>query len=171
MDVKSTNKSITIESFNEEEVPRLARVEAITDLLATVFAYYKLSPNASEKKHATKIMWSLVNNWLQQLGSVKYINGLVEELASRIKKKLWEIDDLSLDDLKELLILTYIVKEAGPETYSSNELERYSRAIRSFLEKLGYVGDSVLIENILDSTDPEKLVSLATLTVVLATNY
>ena len=173
MDIFSIHKEQTNIAIGEhEEKPHnLTLVEALSDLLSSILIYHKIVSSNEEKEYAKKTIWYLVNKWLNTLAPIKYIPGLVEEVSRNINKKLWDQDVVDIELLKELLITTYILQKSSEDAYSSYELSRYSSLIRGLLDKLGYMGGSLLIEDILDSNNPRDLAALASTIIVLSTNY
>jgi hypothetical protein len=177
--------SISQNSFNgeERELPGIAEphaptsgsdplsmVEALSDMMASYIAYYDLIGDDREREYARRAIWYLVNKLLELMPQTRYVPGLVEELSTRITYKLWDMPEKELDELRELVITTYIFSRSSEDALGVSEIRRYSDTLRNMLYRLGYIGDSELVENILDSMDYEKMVSLATLALVLASN-
>jgi len=154
------------------EDAELAEVEALSDLLTQFLIYYKVASSAEEREYAKRMVWGLVTKWVEMLGPVKYIPGLIDEVSSIVRRKLWDVDEIPIDELRELLVTVYLLNKADVSTYITREdLERISTIVETLLTSLGYCGDSILVEEVLDSLDPSGLVSLSALAVILATNH
>jgi len=148
----------------------LESVEALGDLLALFLAYYKLAPNQEEREYAKSMIWGLTTKWVEQLGPVKHIPGLVEELANSINIKLWDSSNLELDEVKRLITTTYALKKLSESNTPVEDVEEYSTLVEKLLTALGYRNGGALVEEIISTQNPENLVALTTLALVLATN-
>jgi len=148
----------------------LERVEALSDLLALFLAYYKLAPNTEEREYAKSAIWGLITKWVEQLGPVKHVPGLVEELANGINTKLWDSSELELDEVKRVITTTYVLKKLAESNTLVEGVEEYGTLVGKLLAALGCSSSGVLVEEIINTRNPENLVALTTLVLVLATN-
>jgi len=148
----------------------LESVEALGDLLALFLAYYKLASNPEEREYAKSAIWGLITKWVEQLGPVKYIPGLVDELANSVNIKLWDSSDLELDEVKRLMTTTYVLKKLAESNAPVEGVEEYSTLVEKLLAALGYRNSGALVEEVINTRNPENLIALTTLALILATN-
>jgi len=148
----------------------LESVEALSDLLALFLAYYKLTSKPEEREYAKSAIWGLITKWVEQLGPVKHIPGLVEELANSINIKLWDSSDLELDEVKRVVTATYTLKKLVEHNAPVEGVEEYGVLVGKLLTALGYRNSGVLVEEVINTRNPENLVALTVLALVLATN-
>lgn len=173
MDITSISKTSTdfLNEEHKEDLSELSVVEALSDLVSVMLTYHKISSSDDEKEYARKTLWYLVNKWLELIAPLKHISGLTVEVSKSIKKKLWDQENIDIDLIREILVTTYIIQKTDPSIYGRREIEEYSNLVRELLDKLGYVGGNIVIDDILDSNNLEELVSLVAIIITLSTNY
>lgn len=151
----------------------------VSNIMNIALAYHSMATSESEKEYAENIVWSMVNKWLEEVGPLRYIPGLVEEVASLVRKKLWEAE-VSEDLLERLIVDTVIFREKAlmgevPEVLNALAESLAARA-EILVEALGgrTVKGTLVSEIIYGDMSPEdkvlSLVSLIGLLLVISTN-
>ena len=151
----------------------------VSNIMNIALAYHSMATEPSEKEYAESIVWSMVNKWLEEVGPLKYMPGLVEEVASLVKKKLWEAE-ISEDVLEHLIVDTVIFREKAlmgeiPEVLNALAESLAARA-EILVEALGgKIVEGTLVSDIIygDMSPDDKvllLVSLIGLLLVISTN-
>ncbi len=174
----STSNSMN--TLVEEE--KKTRIYALSDLINIALAYYEVSETQEQKEEAKKLIWKLVNKWLEEISPLEYIPGLVENVASVLKYKLWDVaNELSEEDLGRILVDSIVFKKKALENTEHEVLDAlaivlYARANRLLEvlgvnepEKLEFIKTLVEVEDV-----SEKLINIVTLiavTIALATTY
>ncbi len=174
----SCSTSNSMNTLVEEE--NKTRIYALSDLMNIALAYYEVSETQEQKEEAKKLIWKLANKWLEEISPLEYIPGLVENIASVLKYKLWDVaNELSEEDLGRILIDSIVFKKKALENTENEVLDAltlvlYARAIK-LLEALGVNEPEKLesIKSLVEVEDPsEKLINIITLiavTIALAT--
>lgn len=148
-----------------EVINDMELIEAISDLINIYTICYRLSE--SEREVIINEIWVLTNKWIEIIGSIKYIPGLINELSEYIKTKLWN-SDIECELLSKLFVKTYLIKR-GSEL-STDEITEYRDLVFRLLMKLGYTGSSEFINSLIKTLDPENLITIAVLSIILSTN-
>lgn len=151
--------------LNSEVIDNEELVEAISDLINIYIMCSKLED--SEQVDIIKRIWFLTNKWVETIGSLKYIPGLISELAESIKTKLWNIN-IDYELLREVFVKTYLMRRVYK--ISVKDISEYRELVYKLLVNLGYSGGSLFINNLINSNDPENLISLVVLSIILCTN-
>lgn len=151
------------------EIDDEAIIEALGDLVCIYCLYTRLS-SAADSEDFERVR-RLIDAWIELLGPVKYTPGLVEDLSNSINSKLWN-SRVDCDVLGDLLVSTFLLKSADPLEVRGERgvVDSYRELVIELLEGLGYSSNSELVNRVLNSDDPEDLISLAVLSLVLATN-
>ncbi|MEM0379968.1 MAG: hypothetical protein QW607_08510 [Desulfurococcaceae archaeon] len=160
-ELESESVQHTLTVFREKSADEI--VEAIVDLLDTYLLVFNL--DQSDKYNTAMKIWFLTSKWIELIGSVKYIPQLITEIANFINKKLWD-SGIDYDLLREVLLKTYLIKKKE-DTIDLNE---YRNIVYCLITQLGYSGNSILIDELLKSNDPDNLISIAVLSIILSTN-
>lgn len=174
-----STESISIENPHIPIQDPVSASYALADIVNIALVFHEIAQSEEDKKHAEKIVWSMVNKWLEEVGPLKYLPGLVEELASMIKKKLWE-SNISEDHLTHLLVDTIVFKEKAlmgdkPEVLNALAESLAARA-EALIEALGgEIVPGTLVYNVIYRVEEpeEKITSIITLiglALVLSTN-
>ncbi len=145
----------------------------VSNIVNIAIAYYKITEDPEEKEYAKKIIWSMINEWLEEVAPLRYIPGLIEEIASITKKKLW---DTNIDEsiLEELLVYSIVFRERALKNEEPEILGALaeSLAVRAeiLIEELGgrITGGMKTYEIIHGINEPsEKILLLTTLIAIL----
>ncbi len=176
----SYSTSNSMNTLVEEE--NKTRIYALSDLINIALAYYEVSETQEQKEEAKKLIWKLANKWLEEVSPLEYIPGLVENVASVLKYKLWDVaNELSEEDLGRILVDSIVFKKKALENTEHEVLDAlaivlYARANKLLEvlgvdepEKLGFIKSLVEVEDV-----SEKLINIVTLiavTIALATTF
>ncbi len=152
---------------------------AISDIVNIALVFHGLTSSEEDRAYAEGIVWEMVNKWLEEAGPLKYVPGLVEEVASTVKKKLWEAD-ISEDLITHLFVDTIVFKEKmlkGDRPEVLNALsESLAARTEAFIEALGgkILPGTMIHEVIYGGGEPEEkissLITLIGLALVMSTN-
>jgi len=179
MSIAKNRSTIGTGLFSEED--KVTKIYALADLVAITLAYSSITDTPEEKQRSHKMVWEMINQWLEELAPIKYIPGLVEELGDMVKYKLWEVDqDIGEYSISRLLIDTVVFKEKALTGDMPEVLDALSTVLAARLEHLleklgGKVKEGSVIWSILyGENDPNErllnLISAIAVTLVLATN-
>lgn len=149
---------------------KLSRIYTIADLFTIMLAIHNIS-DKEDKLHARKQLWALVNMWLEEVSPFNYIPGLVEEVASTIKYRIWdENSEVSDDIIERILVDTAIFKEKAlsgeePEVLDALSIVLVARA-EALIEALGgqITEGSIMWKILYKPADPgDKIIDITTL--------
>ncbi len=173
-DVRTTlNNNVLI----EEDL--VGTAYTISDMIIISLAYHDIVDKPEEKEHAKNIIRSLVTEWLELVAPIKYVPGLVEEVANTINNKLWDsiVDE---EFLERIIVDTLIFKEKALVGDEPEVLEALATVLAARLEYLiealgGDPRNTVIIYDILYGEKPGSVriaeeVALAATLLTIATN-
>lgn len=158
--LETTQHIMLSEVVNNEDY-----IEAIVELIDLYIACIKL--NCFEQNESIARIQFLINKWIELIGPVKYIPGLINELTKHIESKLWNTD-LHYELLSRVFLKTYDFRKNT--NVPSEEINEFRESASEVLTSLGYRGGSELIDNVINTDDPENLITLVVLSIVLSTN-
>jgi hypothetical protein len=182
MGVKCMSSDVMI-GTNNAYIPSkdsVSKAYTISDIINIALAYYAINEDPGEKDYAKKIIWGSINEWLETIGPLKYIPGLVEEVSVLVKKKLWDAE-ISEETLERIIVDTIVFKEealkgSSPEVLSALSEVLAARAV-DLIESLGgKIVPGTLTHEIIygGENDPEdnlpSIITLIGLTLTLSTN-
>ncbi len=151
----------------------------VSDIVNIAISYYRITSDPGEKEYATRIIWNSINEWLEEVAPLRYIPGLVEELASMIKVKIWDAD---LDEklLEEIIVDTVVFKNKVFNDTERKVLQGLADTLTAKIEELieGLGGEiivgtqtyDILYGNNEPSEKIQLLTTIAGIALVLATN-
>lgn len=172
---------IQVQSNNVFAENKLSRIYSISDLFTIMLALHNINSNKEDKDQVKKQIWALTNMWLEEVSPLSYIPGLVEEVSSIIKYKVWdEKSTLSDEVIERILVDTIIFKEKAlseeePEVLNALSLVLATRAVELIEALGGYIPRGSTVWKILyEPADPrDKIIDITTLiatTLVISTN-
>jgi hypothetical protein len=157
----------------------LSLAYSVSDIVNIALAYYKIAEDPDEKDHARRIIWNSINEWLEEIAPLRYIPGLIEEIASTIKKKLWDtgIDEKLLEEVfvYPIILRNKLYSDVEPEVLEALA-DKLSALLEEMIEVLGgnIVPGTQLYDILYGNNEPSdrihELINLAGLILVLSTN-
>jgi len=144
-------------------------IEALSDVLSMLLASHRMISDEREKEYLRRMIWYTVNKVIENTVGVKYIPGLIDEVSRTLERKLWDIESIDVDLIRNIVMKTIIYSRnrVDPGDYELNE---YRFLIKELMFEMGYNGGSVLIENIINQGGLEDLISLTVVVLALSTN-
>jgi len=144
-------------------------IEALGDILSMLLVSHRMISDIREREYLKRMIWYTVNKIVESTIGVKYIPGLVDEVSKNLERKLWDIESIDVDLIKNIVVktITYSRNRVDPGDYELNE---YRFLIKELMFEIGYSGGSPLIENIINHGSLEDLITLTIVVLALSTN-